>query len=100
MLKNLTIMGRLSAAFGVLLVLLLACAGVGVIGQNMLYSTAHHAATNDVQLAQRAAKIDLLVLNERRFEKDSFINLDDAEKLASYKQKWDSVKSSLTAEIA
>ncbi|MGO9625182.1 MAG: methyl-accepting chemotaxis protein [Steroidobacteraceae bacterium] len=93
-------MGRLSAAFGVLLVLLLACAGVGVIGQNMLYSTAHHAATNDVQLAQRAAKIDLLVLNERRFEKDSFINLDDAEKLASYKQKWDSVKSSLTAEIA
>src|SRR5271166_4552091 len=99
MLKNLTIMGRLSAAFGLLLVLLLACAGVGVIGQNMLYKTAYHAATNDVQLAQRAAKIDQLVLTERRFEKDSSINMSDSEKLASYKQKWDVGRAALTDEI-
>ncbi len=99
MFKNLTIMGRLSAAFGLLLVLMLACAGVGVIGQNMLYSTAYHAATNDVQLASHAAKIDLLVLTERRFEKDAFINMGDAEKLASYKQKWDVARAALTAEI-
>src|SRR5208282_4018900 len=99
MFKNLTIMGRLSAAFGVLLVLMLACAGVGVIGQNMLYTTAYHAATNDVQLAQRAAKIDLLVLTERRFEKDAFINLGDGDKLASYKQKWDTARASLSGEI-
>ena len=100
MLKNHTIMGRLSAAFGVLLVLLLACAGVGVIGQNTLYKTAYHAATNDVQLAQRAAKIDQLVLTERRFEKDAFINMSDSEKLASYKQKWDVGRAALTDEIA
>jgi PAS domain S-box-containing protein len=100
MFKNLTIMGRLSAAFGLLLLLLVACAGVGVVGQSMLYSTAYHAATNDVQLAQRAAMIDLLVLTERRFEKDTFINIGDSEKLASYKQKWDAGKASLTEAIA
>ncbi len=100
MLKNLTIMGRLGVGFGLLLALLVACAGVGVIGLNMLYSTAHHAVANDVQIAQRAAKINLLVLNERRFEKDAFINLADAEKLASYKAKWDTAKASLTDELA
>jgi len=100
MFKNLTILGRLSAAFGLLLALMLACAGVGIIGQHMLYKTAYHAATNDVQLAQSAAKIDLLVLTERRFEKDSFINMSDSEKLASYKQKWDVSRASLTDEIA
>ena len=100
MFKNLTIMGRLGVAFGALLALLIACAGVGVIGLNMLYSTAHYAVVNDVQLAQRASTIDLLVLNERRFEKDAFINLADAEKLASYKKKWDATKASLVEELA
>ncbi len=99
MLKNLTIMGRLAAGFGLLLALLLACAGVGVFGLNMLYSTAHYAVTNDVQLAQHAATIDILVLNERRFEKDAFINFGDADKLSSYKKKWDDAKTALDGEI-
>ena len=100
MLKNLTIMGRLGAGFGLLLALLVACAAVGVVGLNMLYSTAHHAVANDVQIAQRASKIDLLVLNERRFEKDAFINLGDAGTLAAYKRKWDASKAALGDEIA
>ncbi len=100
MLKNLTIMGRLGAGFGLLLVLLVACAGVGVFGLSMLYSTAHHAVANDVQIAQHASTIDVLVLNERRFEKDAFINLADADKLASYKQKWDASRVALIDELA
>ena len=100
MLKNLTIMGRLGVGFGLLLALLVACAAVGVVGLNMLYSTAHHAVANDVQIAQRAATINLLVLNERRFEKDAFINLADADKLSSYKKKWDDARTTLIAELA
>jgi methyl-accepting chemotaxis protein len=100
MLKNLTIMGRLATGFGLLLALLIACAAVGVFGLNMLYSTAHHAVANDVQIAQHASTIDLLVLNERRFEKDAFINLADAEKLSSYKTKWDTAKAALNDELA
>jgi len=37
----------------------------------------------DAQLAQRASMSDRLILNERRFEKDGFIDLADPEKLAS-----------------
>jgi PAS domain S-box-containing protein len=100
MFKNLTIMGRLGASFGLLLALLVACAGVGVLGLNMLYSTAHYAVSNDVQLAQSASTIEVLVLNERRFEKDAFINLADAAMLASYKKKWDAAKATLTDQLS
>ena len=100
MFRNLTILGRLGMGFGLLLALLLACAGVGVLGLNMLFSTAHHAVSNDVQLAQRASTINLLVLNERRFEKDAFINIGDAAQLGAYKRKWDTAKAELLDEFA
>ena len=100
MIKNLTIAGRLGASFGALLMFLVICVTVGIMGINMLYATAHRAISADVQLAQHAAAIEVLVLNERRFEKDTFINLGDAEKLASYKQKWDGARAALTNELA
>ena len=99
MIKNLTIAGRLGLSFGTLLAFLVICVTVGVIGINRLYATAHRAISEDVQLAQRAAAIEVLVLNERRFEKDTFINLADAEKLASYKQKWDDARTALSTEL-
>ena len=99
MIKNLTIAGRLGLSFGTLLAFLVICVTVGVIGINRLYATAHRAISEDVQLAQRAAAIEVLVLNERRFEKDTFINLADAEKLASYKQKWDDARTALSNEL-
>lgn len=99
MIKNLTIVGRLGVSFGALLTFLVICVTVGVMGINMLYATAHHAISEDVQLAQRAAAIEVLVLNERRFEKDTFINLADAEKFASYKKKWDEARAALSNEL-
>jgi methyl-accepting chemotaxis protein len=98
--KNLSILGRLGLGFALMLGLLLACAGVGVFGLNAMFSTAHYAVANDVQLAQRASSIDRLVLNERRFEKDAFINLADAEAFGSYKKKWDSTNAALLDELA
>lgn len=100
MFKNISILGRLGIGFGLQLGLLLACASVGVFGLNMMFSTAHYAVSNDMQLAQRAASVERSVLNERRFEKDVFINLADTEKITSYKNKWDAVKASLINELA
>ena len=77
MFKNVSILGRLGMSFGLLLALLFGCAGVGVIGLNTMFSTAQYAVSNDMRLAQRAASVERLVLNERRFEKDMFINLAD-----------------------
>jgi methyl-accepting chemotaxis protein len=100
MLKNMSILGRLGISFGLLLGLLLACAAVGVLGLNAMFSTAQHAVSTDMQLAQRASSIERLVLNERRFEKDVFINLGDTEKVTSYKNQWDAARASLGNEIA
>jgi PAS domain S-box-containing protein len=100
MMQNLSVMGRLGMGFGLLLALLLTSVCVGLFGLHMLFSTAHYAMTNEVQLAQRASTINLLVLNERRFEKDAFINLTDAEALKSYKTKWDTAKAALIDELA
>jgi hypothetical protein len=41
-----------------------------------LHATALGTLEGDVLLAQRAANIRILILTARRYEKDSFINLD------------------------
>ena len=100
MFNNLKIMARLGAGFGLLLGLLLVCAAVGVFGLNLMFSTAQYTVTNDVQLARHAAAVERWVLNERRFEKDAFINLADPEKLLSYRTKWDAANASVITELA
>ncbi len=84
----------------VLLVLLVISAGVGVLGLNKLYNTARHATEQDVELAQRAANIQILVLNERRYEKDAFINFGDETRFSSYLQKWSAAATALARETA
>ncbi|HWS69835.1 MAG TPA: methyl-accepting chemotaxis protein [Steroidobacteraceae bacterium] len=99
-LSSLTIVGRLAGGFGLLMALLIANAGIGAFGIQALFTNAHRAITNDVKLAQTASVIGQLILNERRFEKDVFINIGDAAVRASYKKKWDAAKSSLDEHIA
>jgi PAS domain S-box-containing protein len=99
-LSGLTIVGRLAGGFGLMAALLVVNAGIGAFGIQSLFTNAHRAITNDVELSQTAAVIGQLILNERRFEKDVFINIGDAEVRASYKKKWDAAKSSLDEHIA
>jgi PAS domain S-box-containing protein len=99
-LSGLTIVARLAGGFGLMMALLIATTGVGAFGIQALFSNAHRAITNDVQLAQTASGIGQLILNERRFEKDMFINIGDAGLRASYKKKWDAAKAALDEQIA
>jgi methyl-accepting chemotaxis protein len=89
---------QFSLCITALLVLLMISASIGMVGLNKLFTTASHAMDQDVRLAQRAANIDILVLNERRYEKDAFINLADAAKFSSYRQKWDVAGTALLQE--
>jgi hypothetical protein len=81
--SGLTIVGRLAGGFGLMAALLIVNAGVGAFGIQSLFANAHRAITNDVQLAQTASIIGQLILNERRSEKDVFINIGDAGARAS-----------------
>ncbi|MGZ5248999.1 MAG: hypothetical protein ACXWIQ_02100 [Caldimonas sp.] len=55
---------------------------------------------HDVELSQDAAQITRLLLEERRFEKDSFLNISNRDQIASYAKKWDESRAALAEAIA
>ena len=99
MFKNTTIMGRLGLSFGLLLTMLVACAAVGTFGTNALFSKSRNLIETDLKLAQQAILIDNLILNERRYEKDTLINIGDQKALDSYDDKWRDTQTDLSKAI-
>ncbi|HEX6707796.1 MAG TPA: methyl-accepting chemotaxis protein [Albitalea sp.] len=99
-LKNLKIGTRLALALGCVLAIMAGVAGAGIWGAQSLYGISRHVLTQDVQLAQQAAAIRSGVLQARRYEKDAFINLADADKLASYRKKWSDARAQLDKALA
>jgi hypothetical protein len=53
-----------------------------------------------VALHQRAADIETLMLEERRFEKDTFLNVGDRAKAEAYLLRWQQTKSLMESAIA
>ncbi|MEY8688797.1 MAG: methyl-accepting chemotaxis protein, partial [Leptothrix sp. (in: b-proteobacteria)] len=100
MMKTLSIRTRLALAFGSVLLLMAACVVSGIWGLNDIYGSAQQAVSRDVQLAQHAARINVLVLGQRRHEKDFFINIADVAKRQAYKKNWDEGRELLSHEIA
>ncbi|TBW03999.1 HAMP domain-containing protein [Azotobacter chroococcum] len=94
MLSRRPIGARLGIAFGTLVLLLVSATVVALYGMSELRESADTLDRN-AKLAQNAAQVRLLALEERRFEKDIFINLRDAEKVQSYKTRWDATLQKL-----
>ena len=95
MLTRLKIGPRLAMAFGVLTLLLMASAVVGLLGLGNMKTTADSAINTDAMLVQNALEVQRLALQERRFEKDSFINIASSDKVASYYDKWEGARAAL-----
>ncbi|MFC0337620.1 methyl-accepting chemotaxis protein [Kushneria avicenniae] len=100
MLTRLKIGPRLAMAFGVLTLLLIVSAVVGLLGLGNMKATADRAINTDAMLAQNALNVQRLALEERRFEKDSFINIAEPDKVASYYEKWEGSRESLRQTLA
>jgi methyl-accepting chemotaxis protein len=96
---NLKIGVRLGLMLGGVLLMMAAIAGAGMWGLNALYGMTRQTLETDVALAQHAADLQILVLQERRFEKDSFINLADADKRNGYVKKWKDAGTKLLATL-
>jgi len=94
MLARQPIGARLGIAFGSIVLLLIAATAVGLSGLDDLRDTAHELK-QDAGLSHMASQVRRLSLEARRFEKDIFINLGDAQKLQSYKSRWDANRQSL-----
>jgi methyl-accepting chemotaxis protein len=97
--KNLRIGTRLACMLACVLAIMCAVAGTGMWGLGSLHDITTRVLTQDVRLAQLAADIRGFVLQERRFEKDAFINLADADKLAGYVNKWQEARVKLAQVI-
>jgi methyl-accepting chemotaxis protein len=100
LLQNLKIGTRLSLTLAGVLVMLCAVAASGAWGTQTLYEMSRRALTQDIALAQQAGDIRTLVLQERRSEKDAFINIGDAAKVDEYTKKWKASRAGLDTEIA
>ena len=100
MLNNMKIGTRLLASFGLVLLLLIVVAGAGYWGVKSGEHTITTLLDTEGQLAQHSARARADVLGMRRFEKDTFLNITDAEKVASYYKKWSDEATKTSERIA
>ncbi|NIC04342.1 HAMP domain-containing protein [Halomonas sp. DX6] len=59
-----------------------------MLGLNSINRTVNTTLERDVALSSNSALVKILSLQQRRYEKDAFINISNQEKLASYYDKW------------
>jgi len=78
------------------------CLVAGACGWSLAsrFSARSDQSLRDLQLSQRAERMAGLILEERRYEKDLFINIDDRDRLESYARKWHEVRAGLYDELA
>ena len=62
-------------------------------------SARNRAFEQTVELSQRASSVTALLLEQRRFEKDLFINIADRDQIAFYAKKWDEARVSMAETV-
>ncbi|WP_226667873.1 methyl-accepting chemotaxis protein [Microbulbifer aggregans] len=88
MLSRINIGMRLAIAFALVVGLLAIATGVGLLSLSNFKNTAKEALSVNAALALNAQQVQILALQERRFEKDVFINVNKPEKVQSYFERW------------
>ncbi len=100
MLKNMTIGKRLALGFGLLLALVALVAGSGYRSTRLASSLAMDILKVQSPLVEHSQRVRANTLGLRRFEKDVFLNVDNAEKVAEYVTKWKDQRDRLLERIA
>jgi len=100
MLKNMTIGRRLALGFGLLLALVALVAGSGYRSTRLASSLAMDILKVESPLVEHSQRVRANTLGLRRFEKDVFLNVENAEKVAEYVTKWKDQRDRLLERIA
>src|SRR5258706_2593993 len=100
MLKNMTIGKRLALGFGLLLGMVELVGGSGDGSIRIASSLAMDILKVESPLVEHSQRVRANTLGMRRFEKDVFLNVDNAEKVAEYVTKWKDQRDRLLERIA
>ena len=88
MLNKVSIAKRLIFGFGIVLVMLLVVAVAGYWGMDSVTHETVQILRGDQKVSQLADEAKMTTLELRRYEKDTFLNMDDKAKMADYHEKW------------
>ncbi len=97
--KNLRMGVRLGLAFFIMLLIVGAVATSGYWGMQTVAQVTHEMLAGDAKMSHFADGAHAKVLGLRRFEKDYFLNLGDAEKDLEYLGKWKTEHDALLGEL-
>ena len=88
MLSNMNIGARLTISFALLCLFIAGLAGVGFWGVSQMQTELEKMTREEFKLTDSAQRSRANVAGLRRFEKDIFINIAAADKVAEYRTKW------------
>jgi len=97
--KRFTVRVRLFAAFGLLTSLVVVTAAAGAWGIAGLRSTAMETLNGDVGFSTVARRLQADLLELRRYEKDSFINIGNAKTVDAYHAKWAGARAATLRDL-
>jgi methyl-accepting chemotaxis protein len=95
MLKNMSIGRRLAIGFGLIVLLLISMALSGYWGLEAITRETLNVLNGDARVVTIAARAKSTTLELRRFEKDTFLNVEDSQIRAQYAAKWDAQRQKL-----
>lgn len=99
MLSNWKIGRRLTLAFSITLILVGVVATTGFWGLSRMSATVEDILNRDAKLMEHASDLEAKTLNLRRYEKDVFLNVADAEKVSEYSAKWKTAHGAAVANL-
>ncbi len=100
MLKTLSLRNRFALGFGLLVVLLVLTATVSLVSLKGITRSAAAYLGYNARLADLALRIEVEVLQLRRFEKEAFLTLDSERVRSEYMSRWKARLDVLTGLLA
>jgi len=99
MFNNWKIGKRLALGFGICILLMGVVALAGFWGLSQTVQTTYGILHHDAKLMEQSAQAQVNGLELRRYEKDTFLNIGDAQKEADYGEKWNKEHSDLIENL-
>jgi methyl-accepting chemotaxis protein len=99
MFNNWKIGKRLALGFGICILLMAVVAVAGFWGLSQTVQTTYSILHHDAKLMEQSAQAQVNGLELRRYEKDTFLNIGDAQKEADYGEKWNKEHADLIENL-